>query len=80
MEARLAPTGQIESDKEIEKAYLHLLDIPDLSEIDTTRITKEKTLIEEYRLSIEHMQNSTYLAPGDKLLEDINLFIKQIST
>ncbi|KAL4497195.1 hypothetical protein ABPG72_019515 [Tetrahymena utriculariae] len=79
LESTLAPYGQIETDKEIEKAYLHLLDIQDLSDIDTTRITKEKTLIEEYRLSIDHLKNQIVTQKGDHLYDDINLFIKQIS-
>lgn len=79
LEAHLAPSGQIESNKEIEKAYLYLLDIPDYSDIDTTRITKEKTLIEEYRVTIDHLKSSIHLKKGDNLHDDIDLFVKQIS-
>lgn len=49
MEAQLAPSGQIESDTEMEKIYMQLLDIPDFSDIDQTRITKEKALIDEFK-------------------------------
>lgn len=63
----------------MEKVYMYLMDIQDISDIDTSRITKEKTLIEEFKLSIEQLKNSILLKKGDELYEDIDLFVKQIS-
>ncbi|EGR29154.1 hypothetical protein IMG5_162090 [Ichthyophthirius multifiliis] len=75
------PIGQIQTKQEIQNAYMHILDLEEAKQIEQKKkLTKDQTFFEEYKIAVDSLKQQRQLLEGDQLLDDINLFMKQINS